>query len=538
MSRRAQLLALVIAGTALGGSPGDAAAQLPAGVSEFTFDDLEAGSEDGHAYDNRGVNLDNGCGGYSVTAIGPLPFAAHSGANALFLPGGSECRPNAYVTFTKAPPPLTVQFWARVYGPDGGTVSVTKLLVGAPAGVPAPVETRTLGPGWSRLTFTTTPEHPFAQIEPRGTVGSPLYLDDLAISSSLPPFVTTVIDEAPSARSSSSSASVRFHSSELGSTFACSLDGAAETPCSGVVTYDGLTEGQHEVLVRSTGYFGQNEATPPVVRWTVTRPEPPALTTPDPCLTGPDGDADGVPDVCEGPGLSGTLPPIEGERTRVRVISGEVFIKLPRASGARLRGLPAPGPLATREQVVDADADPGFVPLKGVATVPVGSTVDARAGSIDLVTATGASAGGAAPSTASARLSAAIFQIRQRRAARKRKGQKRPPPSPTQLLLQTPAATLASQLCADKRSTAAIRTLTAIVPKGRFQVVGSAATVTTTSPSATVRTTDRCDGTFTAVGSGTAHVRDAARHRTIRVRAGRGYLVRGRFLSQQVQKGR
>jgi hypothetical protein len=41
-------------------------------------------------------------------------------------------------------------------------------------------------------------------------------------------------------------------------------------------------------------------------------------------------------------------------------------------------------------------------------------------------------------------------------------------------------------------------------------------------------TEDRCDGTLTRVESGTAHVHDFGRHRTVVVRASHSYLTRAR----------
>ncbi len=106
----------------------------------------------------------------------------------------------------------------------------------------------------------------------------------------------------------------------------------------------------------------------------------------------PDGDADGVGDACE-VGLPGTLAPIAGERVNIEVVAGEVFVKFP---GGSLK-----------------QSSPGFVPLKGQASVPVGSTVDARKGTVAM-----ASAQNSQGTQRNARLSAGIFLIRQQRAKR------------------------------------------------------------------------------------------------------------------------
>ena len=78
-----------------------------------------------------------------------------------------------------------------------------------------------------------------------------------------------------------------------------------------------------------------------------------------------DDDKDGVGDACD---LlpPGDVPPAPGQTAVVRAISGEVFVKLP---GRSLK------------------QNGGFIPLKGVASVPVGSTVDARKGELELKSA-------------------------------------------------------------------------------------------------------------------------------------------------------
>ena len=60
--------------------------------------------------------------------------------------------------------------------------------------------------------------------------------------------------------------------------------------------------------------------------------------------------------------------------------------------------------------------------------------------------------------------------------------------------------------------------------KGFFRAVGGASVGT--SRNGTWITTDRCDGTLTEVGRGTVTVRDPRRHRTYKVRAGRGLLIK------------
>jgi CSLREA domain-containing protein len=80
----------------------------------------------------------------------------------------------------------------------------------------------------------------------------------------------TVIDTGPTGSTTATSATFTFSSSEPGSTFACSLDGAAFTPCTSPVTRTGLALGAHEFRVAATDAAGNADPTPAVHTWTVT----------------------------------------------------------------------------------------------------------------------------------------------------------------------------------------------------------------------------------------------------------------------------
>ena len=141
-------------------------------------------------------------------------------------------------------------------------------------------------------------------------------------------------------------------------------------------------------------------------------------------------------------------------------------------------------------------SSPGFVPLKGQASVPVGTTVDARKGTVAM-----ASAQNSQGTQRNARLSAGIFLIRQQRAKRGSAAV-----VGTDLVLQSaPGAEAACAAAARSgpikgRSRNTVRSLTAATTKGLYRVIGGAAI--TTAPDATWVTRDRCDGTRTEVGRG------------------------------------
>jgi dipeptidyl aminopeptidase/acylaminoacyl peptidase len=84
---------------------------------------------------------------------------------------------------------------------------------------------------------------------------------------SIPPQTTTT--SGPSGATNSTSASFSFVSSETGSTFECSLDGAAFTACPSPTSYSGLPNGSHTLSVRATDVAGNVDSTPARRAWTV-----------------------------------------------------------------------------------------------------------------------------------------------------------------------------------------------------------------------------------------------------------------------------
>jgi large repetitive protein len=92
----------------------------------------------------------------------------------------------------------------------------------------------------------------------------------------------TTITHAPTAVSSSPSATFEFTSSEPVAGFACSLDGAAFAACSSPKSYGGLANGQHTFRVRATDLAGNTEASPASYSWQVSTLLPPDTTPPAP----------------------------------------------------------------------------------------------------------------------------------------------------------------------------------------------------------------------------------------------------------------
>jgi hypothetical protein len=199
----------------------------------------------------------------------------------------------------------------------------------------------------------------------------------------------------------------------------------------------------------------------------------------------------------------GAGAPQLGRTVNVRVVRGRVLVATPR--GAAARGSRA---RASQKGLT-------FVPLTAERQIPVGSFLNTRRGTVELVSATGRGA-----RTQSGQFSAGLFQVLQAR-ARAAKGM-------TELRLK--GGSFKSCRARGGRASAAlsrrtIRRLRASA-RGRFRTRSRASTATVRGTVWT--TTDRCDGTLTSVKRGRVVVRDFRRKRTIVVRAGKSYLARVR----------
>lgn len=79
----------------------------------------------------------------------------------------------------------------------------------------------------------------------------------------------TTIGTGPADPTGATSATFTFSSSEPGSTFTCSADGAAAQPCTSPWTLTGVATGSHTVAVVATDAAGNTDPTPAQWSWTV-----------------------------------------------------------------------------------------------------------------------------------------------------------------------------------------------------------------------------------------------------------------------------
>jgi hypothetical protein len=87
----------------------------------------------------------------------------------------------------------------------------------------------------------------------------------------------TSITSKPAASTADTTAQFEFASTESGSTFGCSLDGAAVQPCGAAQSFS-VALGDHEIVVAATDHAGNTDPTPASYAWQVS--SAPAATTP------------------------------------------------------------------------------------------------------------------------------------------------------------------------------------------------------------------------------------------------------------------
>ncbi len=248
-------------------------------------------------------------------------------------------------------------------------------------------------------------------------------------------------------------------STEAGTTFECSLDGAPFAACAS--PYDpSAAPGAHTVAVRATDRRG-NVGNVATTSFTVPAPIVVAQATPTP--TPPPAPT-----------------PVAGKSVVLKAASGVILVKLP---GAKT-----------------------FTPLDPSKGIPVGTTVDARKGTVELTSIPKA---GAPPETA--KFWDGIFKISQRRG----------------ITILSLVETLAPCPKKKKAHSAARKPKTRKLwgeGKGKFRTEGKYSAATVRGTKWLVQ--DSCAGTRTRVTVGVVDVRDNVKHKTIVLRAKKSYTAR------------
>ncbi len=417
-------------------------------------------------------------------------------------------------------PQRTVELFVRAEQGGGPLI-----IDACPAGCePGPITTVTLpaASDWTPVVLVDNDGTSIQQIRVSGD-SMAVGIDDLALSTTFQPDT-----EITSASTSGTAATFAFRSNVAATGFFCKLDDQPSAACTSPLTLSGLAAGAHRLSVMAQDAYGAVDIrTPARYDWTVAdrdrdRDGDGVADGSDNCpdkanSDQADGDKDGVGDACEVL-PSGNTPPAPGVNAVVKLLSGEVFVKLPTHTALGFGGMRAPL------------QETGFVPLKGVASVPVGSTVDARKGELSVESAAnGYAAKNRRARKTEARIRAGIFAIKQ---ARLKKKAKKSASIATDIGLVTPAG--AASACAASRTSKGVVRSVSVVAKGVLRTLGGAATAT--ARSASFVTTDRCDGTLTEVGKGKVSLAVKGKRKPVTVKGGGAYFVKARLFA--AKKGR
>jgi hypothetical protein len=166
----------------------------------------------------------------------------------------------------------TISGGSSTGGTTSSTISVDiyQVVPGQPLGSPVQSLTTSRDPGtgaWS-LTATSLPEGMYEAFASQGSGSGTGMSSGQNFTIDLTPPSTTIV-LGPQGSTGSTSATFRFTSSEAGSTFMCSLDGAAFSICTSPQSYTSLSNGDHTFAVEAVDAAGNVDPNPDVTTWTV-----------------------------------------------------------------------------------------------------------------------------------------------------------------------------------------------------------------------------------------------------------------------------
>lgn len=212
-------------------------------------------------------------------------------------------------------------------------------------------------------------------------------------------------------------------------------------------------------------------------------------------------------------------PPTLGKTANVEPISGLVFVRLP-GGGHGAPPARSPGDLVRGQ---------GFVPLTQARQLPIGSEIDARGGTLQIVVATPEK-----HHLQQARLSGGVFSVGQTKTGKekglatftlKENAFSGGPSYASCTVRNKPraAATSTPVAKATKVNSKVLQLLKASDQHGSFRTTGRYAAATVLGTQWVVE--DRCDGTLTKVKRGRVDVLDFHTGKTITLRAGQSFLA-------------
>ncbi len=169
----------------------------------------------------------------------------------------------------------------------------------------------------------------------------------------------TTITAGPSGTTNQASATFQFSSSEENSSFLCSLDGLAFSPCSSPVTYSDLQDGSHTFQVKAVDQAGNQDPSPASRTWTIDA-TPPTITGTTP-VTG----ANEVP-------TNTKVSIVLSERADPTSINGSTFYLMKAGSS-----LPVPAQVSYDDALKIATLQPD-APLEAGSTYTARATGDIR----------------------------------------------------------------------------------------------------------------------------------------------------------------